>query len=141
MKPAVRLKRGQGGAFTILEVMIAMAIFFMCVFAILGLVSQGMANARRLHRLDVDPTGALAELSLTNQLTEGPLPIEITSSFELMYPGYTIDGEVYEVATNGLFQIDFVLAGSMGGKPVVTHHSALLFRPLSRPSGFGRFRR
>ena len=128
-------------AFTILEVMIAVGIFFMCIFSILSLVSQGLANARALHRLDVDPSSALAELSLTNRLTEGPLPLEIVANFETMYPGYTISGEIYEVATNGLFQVDFLVGGSAEGRPVVTEHSVLLFRPQSQPGGFGRVRR
>lgn len=136
------LRRGRRGrAFTILEVMIAVAIFFMCVFAILGVVSQGLANARRLHRLDVDPGGALAELALTNRLTEGPLPMEIVSTFELMHPGYTLSGEIYEVATNGLFQVDFVVGGVVENRPVITEYSVLLFRPQSQPSGLGGLRR
>ena len=127
-------------AFTIMEVMIAVAIFFMCIFAILNIISQGLNNARALHRLDVDPLSALAELSLTNRLTEGPLPMEITTRFAEMYPGYEVNGEVYEVLTNGLFQIDFVVSGTANGKPIATTHSALLFRPQSPPgasSGIG----
>lgn len=122
-------------AFTIMEVMIAVAIFFMCIFAILNIVSQGLNNARALHRLDIDPLSALAELSLTNRLTEGPLPMEITANFADMYPGYELVGEVYEVKTNGLFRIDFVVSGAPDGKPISTRHSALLFRPQSPPGG------
>ena len=41
-------------AFSLLEVMIAIAIFFLSVFAILSLVSQSLSNARRLQRPQVD---------------------------------------------------------------------------------------
>ena len=128
-----------------MEVMIAVAIFFMCIFAILNIVSQGLNNARALHRLDIDPLSALAELSLTNRLMEGPLPMEITATFADMYPGYEVSGEIYEVRTNGLFQIDFIVTGATdAGKPIITRHSALLFRPQSPPggmSGIGGIRR
>ena len=139
----MRLKANIRGreAFTIMEVMIAVAIFFMCIFAILNIVSQGLSNARALHRLDIDPLSALAELSLTNRLTEGPLPMEIVTSFQEMYPEHELAGEVYEVRTNGLFQVDFTVTGKAGSKVVTTRHSALLFRPQSQPGGGGMFRR
>jgi hypothetical protein len=58
-------------AFSLLEVMIASAIFFMAVFAILGLVSSSLNNLRRLQRPLVDASVLASELSLTNKLTEG----------------------------------------------------------------------
>src|SRR5580692_2494919 len=41
-------------AFTLLEVMIAAGIFFMCIFAILSLVSTNIRNARLLQEPQVD---------------------------------------------------------------------------------------
>jgi len=50
-------------AFSLLEVMIAIAIFFTSVFAILELTSQHLRTARILQTLDVDRT-SLPSLSL-----------------------------------------------------------------------------
>lgn len=141
MKTRLNSEFRRGRAFTLLEVMIALAIFFMCVFAILGVVSRGLSQARALQTSQVDAASALAELSLTNRLTEGPLPMEIVSSFEQMHPGYSISGEIYEVATNGLFQIDFTVGGiTAGNRSVSSKSSVLLWRPLSQSTRFN-FRR
>jgi hypothetical protein len=131
-------------AFTILEVMIALSIFFMCVFAILGVVSRCINQARNLEPFQIDPSSALAELSLTNRLEEGPLPGDIIDHFQQEHPGYTLDGSITEVATNGLFQIDFVVGGITTTRKVVRPEpaSVLLFRPLSgQRGGFGGLRR
>ena len=141
MQLSNNLLRRVSSAFSLLEVMIALAIFFMCIFSILGLVSQSLRQARSLRPMQVDATSALAELSLTNRLEEGPIPMEIVANFEAMYPGYTLGGEIYEVATNGLFRVDFVLGGVTDTKAVITPtmNSVLLFRPLSQqPGAFSR---
>ena len=144
LQPLSPFKRRPNSAFSLLEVMIALAIFFMCIFSILGLVSQSLRQARSLRPMQVDATSALAELSLTNRLEEGPIPMEIVANFEAMYPGYTLGGEIYEVATNGLFRVDFIVGGVTDTKAVVTpsQNSVLLFRPLSQqPGAFSRLRR
>src|SRR5271154_5004825 len=64
-------KKKLRGGFTILEVMIAVAVFFIGTFAILALVSQSLDNARRLQRPLVDAGMLASQLSLTNQLVEG----------------------------------------------------------------------
>ncbi len=58
-------------AFTLLEVMIAIAIFFVASFAILDLVSASLANVRRLQRPSVDAGPVLARYAATNSLVEG----------------------------------------------------------------------
>ena len=63
-------QRGQKRAFSLLEVMIAIGIFFMSMFVILSLVSSSLQNARRLQRPMVDAAMIASELSLTNQLVE-----------------------------------------------------------------------
>ena len=90
-------------AFSMLEVMIAIGIFFTSVFVILQLTSQQLRMARSLQTLDVD-TGTLPSLIvMTNALEEGPLPMEIKVAFEDTNPGFSCDGMVHEYATNGLF--------------------------------------
>src|SRR6266481_10218981 len=58
-------------AFTLLEVMIALGIFFMAMFTILALVSNTLRNARALQEAEVDPGILAAQLSLTNRIFEG----------------------------------------------------------------------
>lgn len=125
-------------AFTLLEVMIAVGLFFMCVFAILGVVTRSLNQARNLTPFQVDANSALAELALTNRLEEGTLPMPIIQHFEELHPGYTVEGTITEVATNGLFQVDLMVGGLTGSKKIVqSTTSALLWRPYSRPRGFG----
>ena len=122
-------------AFTILEVMIALAIFFACVFSILALVSQSLRQARVLRPVNLDARSAIAMLSLTNRLEEGPIPIEIKMAFEKENPGMIIDGEIYQVETNGLFRVDFLVGGLTSGflkSGVAVTNSILLFRPDSQ---------
>lgn len=95
-------------AFTLLEVMIASGILFLCLFAILELLSTSLRNARVLQRSVVDPGMLAAVLSLTNKLSEGPVPRGL-GGFEKVYPDYRYDGDIVEVGTNGLYQVNFVV--------------------------------
>ena len=98
-------------AFTILEVVMASAIFFMVGFAILGVVSQGLVGARSLQRKAPDAGLLAAEMMFTNSFEEG---IE-SGDFETMYPGiysgYTWTREIREAYSNGLFQVTFQING------------------------------
>lgn len=69
-------------AFTLLEVMIAVAIFFMATFAILNLVGSSVRAARSLEPFSLDASSVVAELSLTNRLEEGEIPRDIIKHFE-----------------------------------------------------------
>ena len=113
--------------------MIAVSIFFMAVFAILGVMSRSLAQARGLQPMHVDAASVAAELSLTNRLEEGPIPPEIIQHFEHMYPDYTCGGTITEVGTNGLFQVDFEVGGLTAGKHLTTSNMRIyLFRPMSQ---------
>jgi len=75
-KPEVRSQKSVGAsrplsAFTLLEVMIAMGIFFMFIFAILELVSTNLRHVQRLQKPTVDIGSLASELSLTNKLSRG----------------------------------------------------------------------
>jgi hypothetical protein len=123
-------------AFTLLEVMVAIAIFFGCVFAILALVSRSLANARGLEPVSMDARSAIAMLSLTNRLEEGPIPAEVVAAFEAENPGYTVGGDIFEERTNGLFRVNFIVGGASKGSSkgaVTMEASILLFRPQSSP--------
>jgi hypothetical protein len=119
-------------AFTLLEVMIAVSIFFMATFAILALTSRTLAQARGLAPMQVDAASVAAELSLTNKLEEGSIPAEIIQHFEHMYPNYTCGGTIVEVGTNGLFAVDLEVGGLSAGKHVIRSSTRIyLWRPLS----------
>ena len=128
-------------AFSLLEVMIAMALFFIAIFAILSLTSQSLSAARHLQTSHVDVGGLAAMLSLTNRLEEGSLPREFVAQFEDLNPGYSCDGNIAEVSSNGLFQVDFEIVGLKGKKVVGSTMSILLFRPESASSFRSRLRR
>ena len=133
-KPEVRSQKSVGAsrplsAFTLLEVMIAMGIFFMFIFAILELVSTNLRHVQRLQKPTVDIGSLASELSLTNKLQEGG----DSGNFGSLYPGVSWSREIKIVGTNGLFQVDFtVLNGSAGGRQLVQSTlSIFLYRPES----------
>lgn len=95
-------------AFTLLEVMIAVGVLFMCLFAVLALLSNSLASARKLqqHR-DID-TSSIAgliyvQLVNTNSVSEGSIDVDI----EEMFPGSQCHADLTQVGTNGLCQVDF----------------------------------
>jgi type II secretion system protein I len=116
-------------AFTLIEVMIAMGIFFMAIFAILSVVSGCLRNARLLQHKSVDASMLIAELSLTNQLVEGSDSGDLGKD----YPGYKWERSIEEVGTNGLFHVEYMVTGPMVGAqtPPQSHMSVLMWRPAS----------
>lgn len=119
--------RARTAAFTLIEVMIAGGILFVCLFAILALVANCLRNARALQRLPVDAGMLAAELSLTNRLEEG----SDSGDFGNLYRDYEWRRQIYEVDTNGLFEVDFTVSHRTGSQPVESHMSILLYRPDS----------
>jgi hypothetical protein len=112
-------------AFTLIEVMIAIAIFFMCMFAILGVFSVGLHSALLLRRDGPTPGMIAAELSLSNQLDEGTL----SGTFGDVYPNYSWTADVINAATNGLFRLNISVLSPQGS--VDSTMSILLYRPES----------
>ena len=119
-------------AFTLLEVMIAMGIFFMCMFAILELVSTNLRNARLLQQPPVDVSLVIADLYQTNKLTEG----NDNGTFGDLFPGYEWTSQTTEVATNGLFKVEFMVTHRGHQEPnSETHMTVMLWRPESQSKG------
>ncbi len=130
--------RRAGTAFTLLEVMIATAIFFMCVFAILALVSTSLRNARVLQQHSVDPGMLAGMTALTNRLMEGSETGDFEDIAPGSFPGFTWTRYIEQVASNGLFRVDLMVSHDINGKPVESKMSILLYRPESPPgSAFG----
>jgi hypothetical protein len=121
-------------AFSLIEVMIACIIFFSAVFAILELISSGLANARRLQRPLVDASALVAQLSLTNQLVEGKFSGNLGDVLGKDYQNYKWTGEIVEVQSNKLFEADFKIFNVNGDREPVARTTTLFFRPQS-PAG------
>lgn len=120
-------------AFSLLEVMIAVGIFFLAVFAILGLVSGALGNARRLQRPLVDASALVAQLSLTNQLVEGTYSGNLGDVLGKDYQEYRWTGEIREVASNHLYAADYVIQNARGGSEIISRTTTLFYRPQSPP--------
>jgi type II secretory pathway pseudopilin PulG len=117
-------------AFTLVEVMVALGVFFMALFTILGLVSNSLRNARALQRktMDCAPLAAQKyfELSNTNQVYGGLESVD----FGDMYPDFEGVADVYPVdGTNGLglLQVDMIVQRKQGG--VVESKMSILVFP------------
>lgn len=105
---AKRKNSSRRGAFTLMEVMIACGILFMCLFGILALVSNSLRNARALQQHKAIDAGTIAgviyvSLANTNTVNEGEIPVDLDE----ILPGYKCFATLTETATNGLCQIDF----------------------------------
>lgn len=125
-------------AFTLLEVMIAMAVFFMAIFAILELTTRSLRAARGLEDSLVDAGSLAAAYAKTNMVEEGV----ITGDFGDEHPGFQWAQYTEMITTNGLYLVDFQIYRPDGSED--TTLSILLFRPdaanqQSRPMNrFGR---
>jgi hypothetical protein len=125
--PARDAQSRRTGAFTLMEVMIAMAIFFMAIFAILELVASNLRNARLLEMPHVDCGLVMADLFQTNKLEEGT----DEGDFGKLYPDYHWEQDIVCIGTNGLFQIQYILRHPDGS--IETNLSALMWKPDSKP--------
>jgi len=118
--------------------MIALGIFFMCVFTILALVANTLRNARSLRRPQVDAGMAAALYMATNKFYVGSR----SGDFDDVLSDYSWDSETSEAATNGLLQADIVLIQRGSHQPPETL-SILVFDPnfQSTPFSGGTIRR
>ena len=119
-------------AFTLLEVMIASGLFFMCIFAILAMVSSVLRNARSLRRTDLDAGMVAAQVCKTNKVYEG----SESGDFGNLFPDCSWETETYEAGSNGLWQVDIVVR-RRGLQQPVDSMSIYVFSPGSQ-AGFGR---
>jgi hypothetical protein len=121
-------------AFTLIEVMIAMFIFFIVVFAVLGVVIQSMGAARALQVTRPNSGMLAAEFSLTNCLEEG---LE-SGDFGELFPESTWERKVTPVASNQLWLVEFaVIQVNKKGKSV-EEMQVLMFRPECSAAGVRR---
>ena len=123
-------------AFTLIEVMIAIGVFCIGTFAILGLVASVMHGARLLDKPMVDAGVVLSEVGQTNKLVEvSGVTGDLSDFLGDDYKDYTYSYDINEVQSNRLFQVDVRLYNeSAPGKPLISQMSGLFFRPQS-PAG------
>jgi len=125
----------QSRAFSLLEVMVAIAIFFVGAFAILGLISSSLENVRRLQRPTVDASPVLARYAATNILVEGTYSGNLGDPEMLGkdYRDFNYLVDIEEVASNHLYGLHCVITPSNGRQEVISDMYTVLYRPLSPP--------
>lgn len=125
-------------AFSLMEVMIAIAIFFMVSFSILAVVSAGLRTAQALRTTRPNAGILAADLSLTNRLEDG---VTETGDFEdlcpKMYPDYEWERKASELGTNGLWQVDFEVYRRDNRSQPDSRLSILLYSPQSQTRRLG----
>lgn len=112
-------------AFTLIEVMIAVMLFFMAMFTILGVLAGGLHAASLLRTSGPTAGMVAAQLSLTNKLEVGT----DSGDFGEIYQGWHWQSETMEATTNGLFQVNFQVLDPSGKLQSVL--SVLFYRPDS----------
>jgi len=144
MKPFLTSVRRQARAFSLIEVMIALGIFFMAMFAILGLISQLLRNARAFQNKKHADAGMVHAyfLSATNRVTEGLESGEFSelADFGDQYRDYSWEKETYFYASNGLWQVDYRVINRRLGT-VESAVSTLYFDPNTQSTGLGGLNR
>ncbi|HEX9045397.1 MAG TPA: prepilin-type N-terminal cleavage/methylation domain-containing protein [Verrucomicrobiae bacterium] len=123
--------------FSLLEVMIAIAVFFVASFAILGLISSSLNNVRRLQRPSVDASPVLARYAATNSLIEGTYQGSLGDP-ELLgkdYRDYSYLVAIQEVASNHLYGVECIITApsASGRREEVSRMSTVLYKPQSPP--------
>jgi len=122
-------------AFSLLEVMIAIAVFFVAAFAILGLISTSLNNVRRLQRPSVDASPILATWIATNSWIEGHFHGSLGDENMLgkEYRDYNWDLDIIEIASNHLYLADCIVTTANGRREVISHLSTTGYKPSSPP--------
>jgi prepilin-type N-terminal cleavage/methylation domain-containing protein len=122
-------------AFTLLEVMIAIAIFFVGSFAILELISASLANARRLQKPSVDASPVLATWMATNSWIEGHYHGSLGDANMLGkdYRDYNWDLDIVEISSNRLFGAVCTITPANGRRDPISRMMTVAFKPASPP--------
>ncbi len=115
--------------------MIAIGVFCIGAFAILGLVANIMHGARLMDKPMVDAGCIASEVAQTNQLIEvNNVNGDLSEFLGKPYQGYEYEYSITEALSNKLFAVDLTLHGNTPGKPVISKMTVLLYRPAS-PAG------
>ena len=117
--------------FSLVEVTVAMGIFFICIIALIDLTRQSLMMSRDLEFVEPDVGWVAAELSLTNKVEDGLME---TGDFGEYYAGWSWQREVRmyppldelggDLDDIGLYQVDIQVNGPGGSQT----HSVLMYR-------------
>jgi Tfp pilus assembly protein PilV len=136
-RPSTPAPRHPRGAFTLLEVIIACAIFFLVAFSILEMVTRSLAAAKSLQKHEPDPGIVLHKLSLitatNSQFEEGTLTGDYEDIAPGMYPGYRFEAFLTEIGSNGLFQVDVLSYNTRRQRENPATITALFWCPNCKP--------
>ena len=113
-----------GRAFTLIEVVLATAILFACMFAILGVLASGLHGATLLKKSGPTAGTVAAEMTLSNKLEAG----FDSGTFGDLYPEYSWQRQISLYSTNGLFQVDIAV---FHNGDQISSLSTLFYRPES----------
>jgi len=131
-------------AFSLIEVMVALAIFFMAVFAILGLMSQLLRTARAFQNKKSADAGMIHAYwsAITNRVTEGVERGEFSelAEFQDQYRDYSWEKDTQFYATNGLWQVEYRVINKRTGQ-VESKVSTFFYDPNTQSSALGGFPR
>jgi type II secretion system protein I len=134
MKSATDIQPPAGSrAFTLIEVMVATAIFFVAMFAILGVLSSGIHAASLLR--SSGPTAGMiaAQYYATNSIDEGSADGDFSDVAG--YEKYRWESAVNEVTTNGLYHVEIAVIDPNGNQS--SHLDLLLYKPQSGGNRLG----
>ena len=122
-------------AFTLLEVMIAIAIFFIGSFAILDLISTSLTNLRRLEKPSVDASPVLATWMATNSWIEGHYhgKLDDPNMLGKDYRDYNWDLDIVEISSNHLYGAVCTITAASGRHDPVSRMTTVAFKPFSPP--------
>jgi hypothetical protein len=114
-------------AFSLIEVMVATTIFFMAMFSILGVLCAGIHAASILRTSGPTAGMAAGYYFVTNQIVEGTDGGDFSDIAG--YKGYIWRSSAVEVATNGLFKMEFVVIDPRGNPSSTL--DVLIYNPTS----------
>jgi hypothetical protein len=140
-RSAARWHDRANASFTLLEVLIACAIFFIAAFAVLGVLTQGLGAAKSLQQREPD-AGLVAAAFVSSNLTdEGSAFGDFEDIAPGLYPGYSWAIDWWERESNGLYQVDITVIRRTGqGHGPSERTLSILQRGQGAPGG-GRFGR
>src|SRR2546423_3170098 len=124
-------------AFTLLEVIIACAIFFMCAFAVLQLVTRGLSAARSIQQREPDVGLIFAPLSTNKVFDVASFSGDFEENFPGVYPGYQWNCEITQPfgETNPLYQVTVTIIGKTGKRRTSeTTATALMWSSQPNPN-------
>jgi hypothetical protein len=130
----------RSSAFTLLEVIVACALFFMVAFAVLQIVATGLVAAKKLQQREPHFEFVASPHVLTNQLIEGEYSgdfQDLQPDMPDLYPNFSWECVIQEVGSNGFFQVDYTIYDNTAGAKPRTLRT-YFHKPMSPPGSMTR---